>query len=140
MTFAEKLKTLMNELHLTQRNVAEMTGISAASVSNYLLGKNEPYKARKREMAILLGVQENYFEDFLATPKIQNNSPVRMTTKLAAQLMHKSAKFIRQGLQEGRFPWGYAVQTSPNKWTYFISVTKFTEHTGIEVPINDPGL
>ena len=140
MTFAEKLKTLMNELNLTQRNVAEMTGISAASVSNYLLGKNEPYKARKREMALALGVQEDYFEDFLATPKVQNNSPIKMTVALAARLMRKSKKFITQGLQEGRFPWGYAVQTSPERWNYFINAKKFAEHEGIEVPINDPRL
>lgn len=137
MTFAEKLKKLMNELHLSQRNISEMTGICTASISNYLLGKNEPYKERKREMALALGVQEDYFEDFLPTSKIQDSSPVKMTVKLAAKLMRKSVKFVALGLQEGRFPWGYAVQTSPNKWTYFISTVKFTEYTGIEVPVND---
>lgn len=140
MTFAQKLKQLMLDMGLTQRQVSEMTGISASSISQYLNGKNEPYKARKREMALALGVQETYFDDFLATPKIQNNSPVKMTVALAAQLMKKSKKFVACGLQEGRFPWGYAVQTSPERWTYFISVKKFTEHTGIEVPTNDQGI
>lgn len=136
MTFAQKLKKLIDELGITQRSVSEMTGISASSVSQYLSGKNEPQRKRKREMALALGVDENYFDDFMPKAEIKNDSPIKMTTKLAAQLMHKSERFIRIGLQEGRFPWGYAVQTSPNKWTYFISVKKFTEFTGIEVPIN----
>ena len=133
MTFAEKLKTLMNELHLTQRNVAEMTGISASSISQYLNGRNEPYKARKREMALALGVQETYFDDFLPTPKVQNNSPVKIKPELVARLLHKSKKFITQGLQEGRFPWGYAVQTSPERWNYFNIKLKDIERERINV-------
>lgn len=136
MTFAQKLRKLMDELHLSQRAVCDMTGIPPSSISQYLNGKNEPYKERRRDMALALGVQEDYFDDFLPTPKVQNDSPVKMTTKFAAQLMRKSERFVRLGLQEGRFPWGYAVQTSPNKWTYFISVKKFSECTGIEVPAN----
>ena len=56
----------------------------------------------------------------------------RLSVKAAADLMGVSQQFIRIGLQREVFPWGYAVKTSRN-WTYFISVQKFEEHTGIKV-------
>ena len=55
-----------------------------------------------------------------------------LTVREAAKLMGKGEQFIRVGLQQGIFPWGYAVKTS-SQYTYFISAAKFTEHTGIPV-------
>lgn len=56
----------------------------------------------------------------------------RLSVKRVAELMGASEQFVRRGLQQGLFPWGYAVKTS-SKWTYWISPVKFTEFTGIEV-------
>lgn len=50
----------------------------------------------------------------------------------AAKLLGVTAQFIRVGLQRGRFPWGYAVQLSPKKYTYFINRLKFFEIEGIK--------
>ena len=47
--------------------------------------------------------------------------------------MNKSKEWIMQGLRDGVFPWGYAVKLG--KWSYFISSVKFTECTGIEIPL-----
>lgn len=58
----------------------------------------------------------------------------RLTTKEAAELMNVSQQFIRIGLQRGILPFGYAVKSS-SKWTYYISPAKFTEYTGIKVPM-----
>ena len=55
----------------------------------------------------------------------------RLTVKKVAELMGASEWFIRRGLQQGLFPWGYAVKTS-SKYTYWISPIKFTECTGIK--------
>ena len=49
--------------------------------------------------------------------------------------MGKSIQFVAKGLQDGVFPWGYAVKMKD--WSYFISSVKFTEYTGIKVPIRD---
>jgi hypothetical protein len=54
-----------------------------------------------------------------------------MTIEEASKLMGVSRQFIRVGLQQGILPFGYAVQISANRWTYFISKQKFLEHTGI---------
>ena len=58
---------------------------------------------------------------------VENN----MTIEEASRLMGVSRQFVRVGLQKGIFPFGYAVQVSARRFTYFISRQKFIEHTGI---------
>ena len=62
----------------------------------------------------------------------------RLSVKKAAELMEASEQFIRIGMQQGLFPWGYAVKMS-SQWTYFISAAKFSEDTGIAVNESDNG-
>jgi hypothetical protein len=52
---------------------------------------------------------------------------------IAAKLMGKSTQWLAQGLRDGVFPFGYAVKMK--EWSYFISSVKFTEYTGINVPM-----
>lgn len=132
--FSHKLKNLMNELGLTQTRLSSLTGIGKSSISQYLSGKNEPSRERKKEIAKALGVDENYFEIFKADAVVTYDNGVNLPVKIAARLMHKSKSFIEQGLKDGVFPWGYAVKLK--NWSYFISASKFTEYTGITVPIN----
>jgi hypothetical protein len=54
-----------------------------------------------------------------------------MTIAEASKLMGVSRQFVRVGLQKGIFPFGYAVQVSADRFTYFISRQKFLDHTGI---------
>lgn len=54
-----------------------------------------------------------------------------ITIAEAARLMGVSQQFVRVGLQKGILPFGYAVQVSADRYTYFISKQKFAEHTGI---------
>ena len=58
----------------------------------------------------------------------QNN----MTIAEASKLMGVSRQYVRVGLQKGVLPFGYAVQVSAKRCTYFISRQKFLEHTGIK--------
>lgn len=136
VTFADKLKTLMRDLDLTQSKLSELTGISKSNISQYVSGKHEPSKARRQEIALTLGVQENYFETFLPTVEIQQDGDevVNVPVSLVAKLMGKSKKWIEEGLQQGCFPWGYAVRMK--KWSYWINSKKFSEIEGIEVPLN----
>lgn len=125
----------MSELALSQVDVRKLTGIGASSISQYLSGKNEPSEARKKEIARALGVQEDYFNQFLPETKIQHDGVVNLPVPLAAKLMGKSEGWIRQGLRDRVFPWGYAVKMK--EWSYYISSVKFTEYTGIEIPWNE---
>lgn len=134
MHFAEKLKSLMKDLGISQTKLSDLTSIGKSSISQYLSGKNEPAEDRKKQIALALGVQEDYFNDLDTIAIIQENSVVNVPISLVARLMGKSKEWVAQGLQDGVFPWGYAVKL--RKWSYFVSSVKFTEYTGIEVPFN----
>lgn len=134
MSFAEKLKKLMLELNISQAQVSKLTGIGKSSISQYLSGKNEPSKNRKREIALALGVDGEYFNQFESKTIIQSDSVTNVPVSVVAALMGKSKEWVMQGLRDGVFPWGYAVKLT--KWSYYISSVKFTEYTGIKIPMN----
>lgn len=134
MSFAEKLNNLMIELDLSQSKLSNLTGVGKSSISQYLSGKNEPSKDRKKEIARKLGVQEDYFDTFETAATVQHDGVFNLPVTLAAKLMGKSKEWVKQGLRDGVFPWGYAVKLT--NWSYFISSVKFTEYTGIKVPMD----
>lgn len=49
---------------------------------------------------------------------------MKMSVKDAAAALGASETFVRRGLQQGRFPWGYAVKQR-RRWSYFISEERF---------------
>lgn len=61
------------------------------------------------------------------------NNDNKLTISEAADLMGVSEQFVRVGLQRGVFPWGYAIQVSSTRYTYFISKQKFCEALGIAI-------
>lgn len=54
-----------------------------------------------------------------------------MRVREAAEIMGKSQMFVRCGLRQGVFPFGYAVKMS-SRWTYYINKNKFYEFIGEE--------
>ncbi|MCL2727455.1 MAG: helix-turn-helix domain-containing protein [Bacteroidales bacterium] len=56
LSLADVLKTRMAEQNLTQKLLAEMLGISAPRVSEYLTGKSEPTLRIARRMHEKLGI------------------------------------------------------------------------------------
>lgn len=55
-----------------------------------------------------------------------------MTVKEAAVRMKKSELFVREGLKQKIFDFGYAVKVSENRWNFHISRKKFEEYMGAE--------
>lgn len=137
MKFSEKLKQAMQELHLNQRQVCGMTGKSKGSVSQYLSGKQIPSDDVQSAIAVALGLNPDYFEQE-ETPvtfkpsKCEDGIPT-LTVGEVAKLMHKHTNTIALGLQQGVFPWGYAIHTSEHRWSYFINAKRFAEIEGIAV-------
>lgn len=125
MMFGEALKQAMQEKGISQSELSAATGICKSGISQYLAGKNEPSKARKKLLAVALGLPTDYFDN---TEVEAPNLPI-MT---AAKLMGKSKEFIYQGLREGVFPWGYAVKMGSN-WSYYISPVMFSKCTGLVI-------
>lgn len=52
-----------------------------------------------------------------------------MNVIYCAKLMGKSPQFVRIGLQQKVFPFGFAVKMS-SKWCYFISPKKLYDYIG----------
>lgn len=127
MKFAEKLKKAMQELNLNQRQVVTMTGKSKGSVSQYLSGKQIPSEDVQSAIATSLGLASDYFtgmdKELQVMPQLEIRDGVipRLDVTKAAKLMGMNHNTVRKGLQQGVFPWGYAVHTSDNRWSYFIN-------------------
>ena len=134
MNFKDALFSLMCELNLNQRQVCGLTGCSKASVSQYLSGKNVPSEQKQREIAESLGVDPEYFKECAEPNKakiIQKGTMKKMLPEVCAKILGVGKETVRLGLQQGVFPWGYAVQTSPGRWTYIINEQRFIDIEGI---------
>lgn len=139
MKFSEKLKKAMQELHLNQRQVCGMTGKSKGSVSQYLSGKQIPSEDVQRDIAVSLGLDQDYFTKddsqtvVLPTKEVRNGVIPRLDVEKAAKLLQMNHNTVRKGLQQGVFPWGYAIKTSEHRWAYFINAKRFAEIEGMTV-------
>lgn len=131
-SFGDKLRELMDEKEINRKQLCSLARLSPASVSEYLNGTHEPSMKKKREIAKSLGVGETYFD---GTAKCSASG---MSVAAAAKLMGKSTEFVKQGLRDRVFPWGYAVKTS-GQWSYWINPYQFERIEGIEVPMEDEG-
>lgn len=138
--FNEKLKKAMQELGLKQTQVVGMTGCSKAAISQYLSGKNTPSADKQRDIAVSLGLDPNYFvsDDVIpVTSPIKVNQTSGAIKQLpvtdAAKMLGMNHNTVRKGLQQGVFPWGYAIHTSENRWVYFINAKRFAEIEGIAI-------
>ena len=133
MKFAEKLKKAMQELNLNQRQVVTLTGKSKGSVSQYLSGKQIPSEDVQSAIASSLGLESDYFTKdderlvILPASEVKDGKIPRLLPEVAATYLGMDKATIRKGLQQGVFPWGYAVQTSEHRWAYFINARRFCE-------------
>lgn len=93
MLFSEKLKQAMQDLHLNQIQVVGLTGKSKGSISQYISGKQVPSEAAQRDIAISLGLEENYFskkgEDIVVFPKkeVRNGIIQKLEVTEAAKIL-----------------------------------------------------
>lgn len=138
MKFSEKLKAAMQQLNLTQSQVVGMTGCSKASISQYLSGKNTPSADKQSDIAVSLGLAQDYFEhDMVQTvivPQKNKDGVIRrLSVSDAAKILGMNHNTVSKGLQQGVFPWGYAIHTSEHRWVYFINAKRFSEIEGIAV-------
>ncbi|WP_368281954.1 TnpV protein [Coprococcus comes] len=102
MTFSEKLKQAMQELHLNQRQVCGMTGKSKGSVSQYLSGKQIPSEDVQSAIAVALGLESDYFSKsdeqvvVLPTAELKNGVIPRLDVEKAAKLLQMNHNTVRK--------------------------------------------
>lgn len=114
-----------------------MTGKSKGSISMYLNDKTVPSEQVQSDIAVSLGLAPDYFEQeenpvIFKPSKCEDGIPT-LTVHEVAKLMHKHTNTIALGLQQGVFPWGYAIHTSEHRWSYFINAKRFAEIEGVTV-------
>lgn len=132
MTFCKKMQKVMQELNLNQKQVCGLIGKSKGSVSQYLSGKQVPSRKAQSDIAVAFGLSPNYFEEE-QVPSSEPKEPIivgrikKMLPEEAANYLGLSKDTVRKGLQQGVFPWGYAIKTSGDRWTYFINANRFAE-------------
>lgn len=138
--FADNLKMQMENHGISQARLSLLTGIGRSSISQYLSGKNMP--AIERQIAIAKAVGCD-LADLTITAE---NEPLKTERKVqridvsrAAKILGMNHETVRKGLQQGVFPWGYAIHTSDNRWSYFINAKKFADIEGVEIDAENAG-
>ena len=74
-TFAERLKHAMNEAHMSQSELSSKTGITKASISQYLSGKNQP----REDKIFLMAEALKASPDFLMGKDVPPMLPPRIS-------------------------------------------------------------
>lgn len=122
--FKDRLKKVMVDQNINQVELSRICSVSRSTVSKWMSGDSEPTKERKNEIAAILNLQENFFEEMvIPVEKIET-----LSVKEVAKLMGLSVPTIEKGLIQEKFPWGYAIQTSEKKHRYFINAKRFIEY------------
>lgn len=134
-TFAKLLKRLLEERDLKAADLSRMTGISNPSISNYINGISVPTDKNRKIILDSLGVDDQTSTaPAVSKPSYDLKDRDDIPVEVAAKFMNKSTMFVRMGLRQERFSWGYAVLMPSGKWSYWISKKRFFEETGIDPP------
>ncbi|MDD3020914.1 MAG: helix-turn-helix transcriptional regulator [Alphaproteobacteria bacterium] len=134
-TFAERLKTAMEQAHINQSDLSARTGFSKAAISQYLSGKNTPASSRITAMADVLNVSPDYLKGYdvpAPNPNAVTMGNIKITMKQTARCLRKSEAFVKDGLARGILPFGNAVQGTGNRLNYFINPVKLREYVGAD--------
>jgi len=133
MSFANNLKTIMQERNLSQTDLSNLTGIGKPSLSQYLSGKHIPHQRRVSEIANALDVSQTRLtargRDVGSEP-LPIISQQKISIEEAAMRLGKSKQFVRVALQNGVAPFGFATKGSGNAYDYHISPKLLKEYIG----------
>lgn len=131
--FANRLQKAMEKSNLTQTELSYMIGASKSAISQYLSGLNVPGEKRMKAIADATGVTVGFLRGDDTTEEEATPFNGRITPRQAARCLGKSEQFIRMGLQDGRLPFGCAVQGIGDRWNYDIRPNLFREYVGAEI-------
>lgn len=135
MTFAKKLKYILSEKDISQAELSRLTGIGKSSICQYLSGKNIPSDKRQKEIALAIGLPEDYFsKEISKEPRPTRTKIPRLTLTETAGMMGISQQALALGIQRGMFPWAQALPgRNEKRHIYFINAIKFAEAQGIDL-------
>ena len=138
MTYAQRLKQIMDKQGVSQAQLVELTGIGKSSISQYLSGKNIPSAQRSRVFADALGVPVEYLLDLESDIDFEGRGPSKDTLNVpvpeAAKIMGVTQQFLRESLINGSAPFGFGTIMQGNGRRFFISAPLFFRYLGLEIP------
>lgn len=129
--FKDLLKQVMDEQQMNAATLSAVTGVSRSGISQYLSGKYEPSEKTKTKIAEALGLPADYFK--IAEIKEDAETVRNVTVEQAAKILGQGKQTVRQALQDGVAPYGYAVRMPSGKYSYYISPYKLKQLTGVDV-------
>ena len=119
MSFSKNLKELMIQRNMSQKELCGLTGLSAASVSQYLsVVTGTPKQTTLKKIADALDTSIPFLIGMTNEPDVDvGGFPCKkMTVEEAAKRLGKSEQFVRVSLQRGKAPFGFAVQMASGKF------------------------
>lgn len=125
MSFANRLKQVMDERQMTQSELAARIRKGKSSVSQYLSGKNIPKEDVQKQIAEVLDCTV----EFLNIDTSSYSDMKNISVAECARRLGKSEQFIRVALQTGAVPFGFAVKNK-TMYSYHISPKKLDEYIG----------
>ena len=126
MTFAKKLKTLMDERGINQTMLAKKSGLSKSAISQYLSNTYEPAIDKKKMLADALGCTMRDLNGRDDTDPPSDSLDVKVVE--AARILNKPQQFVREALKQGVAPFGFAVSMPGGKYSYHISRKKLNDY------------
>lgn len=131
MSFAKQLKRAMAEKEMNQVELAARIGKGKSSVSQYLSGRNIPKEDVQEKIAEVLGCTVDFLnsEPDLVSLGEDVPDPRNVSVSECAKRLGKSEMFVRQALQAGVVPFGFAVKHK-SVFSYHISPKKLDEYIG----------
>lgn len=128
MSFANRLKQVMEEKQMTQSELAAKIGKGKSSISQYLSGKNIPKEDVQRKIAEVLGCSVIELNNPLVKIDKDNlTNQKNVSVAECARRLGKSEQFVRIALQMGAVPFGFAVKNK-TMYSYHISPKKLNEY------------
>lgn len=133
MTFARHLKQIMTMKDMTQTQLATRSGLSKASISQLLSGKQNPTERALIMLAEALECSIEYLIPKADQPtgnEVIKIPPKNIPVEVAAKLLGKSEQFVRVALQRGLAPFGFATRITGQKYSYHISPKLLEQYQG----------
>lgn len=138
MNVVQRVKDLMKERGMIQRDLGKAMGWSAMMTSRKLSGERGITDEELPVLAAVFGMtvdalvtpcdDATAFEPTLAALR-NSNVPIN----LAARVMGKNPQYVRMALQKQLVPFGFAIKGSGNRYVYYISKPLFEEYTGVKL-------
>ncbi len=136
-TYGKRLRQVLDERNMNQKDLVELTGISKSSISQYMSGNIIPPEDTQETIAVALGVYAGWFLEKNPLPKPKEDLTYVYEEKIknfpvaqAAKVLGMAPENVRRGLIQGRVPWGYATETLPDKYTFHISFRALASYMG----------